>query len=233
MNTRGLCGVWVLLVAMLLGCRTGPAPDSGFLESPERMVHEDRLPFQRVWHDPEIDLERYTEVMISPVHTEYLMEMAWWQEVTFPGDRREGARELGFYLQGRVFGAFERDPNKRLKPMAFASAEPGPHTLVLEMAIVELVPTKPLLSLLGGPTLLGKGTVAIEGRFLDGLTERVIATFADRETPKRSLVNVDDLTWYSHARQIIDEWADQLVAIVNASREERVEDSSPFTLLPW
>jgi hypothetical protein len=223
----------ILLVATLLGCKAGPAPDSGFLESPERMAREARLPFQRVWYDPAVAFERYTEVMIAPVNMEYLMKMDWWKEVTFPGDRRAGGRELGLYLQSRVFDAFEGDPNKRLKPMAFASGEPGPQTLILEMAIVELVPTQPVLNMLGGPTRLGKGTVAIEGRFRDGLSDNVVAMFADRETAKRSVVNVADLTWYSHARKIVDEWAQQLVAITNAGEGERVKDSSSFTLLPW
>jgi hypothetical protein len=147
-----------LVLVLLVGCRTGSAPDSGFLEEPERMTRIERLPFQRVWYDSEVDWTRYTEVIVAPVNTEYLMEMPWWQEVTFPGDRRKDARELGLYLQSGVFDAFEADPNKRLRPIAFASGEPGPQTLLLEMALVELVPTKPVLDVLGGPTRLGAGT---------------------------------------------------------------------------
>jgi hypothetical protein len=228
---------WVFGLAMglvlVLGCRGGPAPDSGFLEEPERMSHVERLPFQRVWYDPEVEWGRYTEVMIAPVNTEHLMEMPWWQEATFPGDRRKDARELGLYLQSRVFDAFEQDPRQRLRPIAFASGEPGPQTLLLEMALVELVPTKPVLDVLGGPTHLGTGTAAIEGRFRDGRTEELLATFADREAGKRSLLSAADLTWYGHAKRIIDDWAKQLVAIVNASEDERVRDSSDFTLKPW
>lgn len=218
---------------LLAGCRAGPAPDSGFLEDPERMTADERFPFQRVWYDPEAPWDGYTELIVAPVNVEHLMAMPWWKEVTFPGDRRKGARELGLYLQSRVFDAFEADPEKRLAPVAFAAVEPGPQTLLLEMALVELQPTRPVLKLLGGPTDLGAGSVAIEGRFRDGTTDRIIGMFADREIAKRSLVNVADLTWYSHAREIIDEWAVQLVAVANAGPEDRVERSSRFQLAPW
>jgi hypothetical protein len=223
----------LLLTCVLSGCRSGPAPDSGFLEDPERMTENERFPFQRVWYDPDAAWDGYTELIVAPVHTEHLMAMPWWKEVSFPGDRREGARELGLYLQSRVFDAFEADPEKRFTPVAFAAVEPGPHTLLLEMALVELHPTRPVLKVLGGPTDLGAGSVAIEGRFRDATTDRIIAMFADRELAKRSFINVADLTWYTHAREIADEWANQLVGVANAGPDDRVERSSRFKLRPW
>jgi hypothetical protein len=226
--------VAALALVLLLGaCAKSTAPDSGFLTEAEKMVPEERLPFDRVWYDREIDFRKYTEVMVLPVNTEFLMEMSWWKDVSFPGDRRAGARELGFRLQTRVFEAFESDPNKRFTPLAFAAKEPEEKTLVLEMALVELIPTKPVLSVLGGPTGLGKGAVAIEGRFVDGRTGDVVAMFADREEAQRSLVNVKDLAWYSHANAIIDAWAEQLVTVTNAGPEGVVERRPRFTLKPW
>ena len=222
-----------LVACSLVACATKPAPDSGFLDDPEKMVKEERLPFDRVWYDREIDFSKYTELMILPVNFEYLMEMSWWGAVTFPGDRRKGARELGFRLQTRVFDAFEQDPNRRFTPLAFAAKEPDAHTLLLEMALVELVPTRPALSVLGGPTTLGKGSLAIEGRFVDARSGRVVAMFADRASAKQSLINVKDLTWYSHANEIVDQWADLLVAVTNAGPEGVVERASRFELKPW
>ncbi len=234
MTPRALIPHAALALALLLGaCAKAPAPDSGFLSDPEKMAAEERFPFDRIWYDGETDFQRYTEIMILPVNTEFLMEMPWWEEVSFPGDRRAGARELGFRLQTRVFDAFQADPNKRFTPIAFAAKEPDETTLVLEMALVDLVPTRPVLSVLGGPTGLGKGSLAIEGRFRDAHTGEVVAMFADREEAQRSLVNVKDLTWYSHAKAIINEWADQLVAVTNAGPEGVVERKPRFTLKPW
>jgi hypothetical protein len=73
----------------------------------------------------------------------------------------------------------------------------------------------------------------MEGKAVDGKTGLVVAMFMDREKGRGSLVNVSDLTWYSHAKKIIDEWAQQGVKIINASENEVVEDSCPVTLLPW
>jgi hypothetical protein len=223
-----------LAVVLLLGaCQTAPAPDSGFLEDSEKMVKEERLPFDRVWYDREVEFQSYTEIMVLPVNTEHLMAMSWWKETSFPGDRRAGARELGFRLQTRVYDAFEADPDKRFTPLAFAAKEPDEHTLLLEMALVELVPTRPVLSVLGGPTTLGKGSLAIEGRFVDARTGEVIAMFADRELARQSLINIKDVTWYAHAKVIIDQWADQLVAVTNAGPEGVVKRAPRFELKPW
>ena len=116
-------------------------------------------------------------------------------------------------------------------------ARPGSRTVILEMALVELVPTKVWLNTvtvgLTTGTPVNRGTVAIEGRIRDGASGKVIATFADREVSKASIVNRADLTWYFHAHRIIDEWAAQLVALVNARESEIVKRSSPFTLKPW
>lgn len=223
----------LLALATLSACATRPAPDSGFLEEPEKMVEDEAFPFQRVWYDRDVDFRKYTEIMVAPVSKEHLMEMAWWKEVSFPGDRRAGARELALYLQRRVSEAFDADPQGRFKPIAFAEKEPDAHTLVLEMALVELTPTRPFLAVVGGPTRLGKGSVAIEGRLRDGPSDRVVALFTDREVGRQSLIHVKDVTWYAHARAVIDEWAKQLVAVLSAGPEERVQRSSRFTLKPW
>ncbi len=222
-----------LLLAALVACKGGPAPPSGFLESPERMATDEELPFDKGWREPGVDWTPYTEIMVAPVNTNYLMEMSWWGGLSFAGDRRKDARELGLYLQSRMFDAFESDPRQRYKPLAFAEEEPGPETLLLELALVEIVPPKMVLKLLGGPTGLGTGTVAIEARIRDATSQKVLAMFADRRTTKRGVLNLPRTSWTSHAEEIIDDWSVELVEIANRRPGERVEGASPFKLRPW
>ena len=51
----------------------------------------------------------------------------------------------------------------------------------------------------------------MEGRIRDGETSEIIVKFIDRERGKQSLLNIKDLTWYSHVEAVIEEWAQQFV----------------------
>ena len=88
--------------------------------------------------------------------------------------------------------------------------------MILEIALVEVVPNKAELGALG---------LAATGE--------VVAMFADREAGKFGPINLRRATWYGHAHKIIEEWAEQFVEIVNAPPGEKVKDTATFTLLPW
>jgi len=46
-------------------------------------------------------------------------------------------------------------------------------------------------------------------------------------------MGIANLTWYSHARHIIDDWAGQIVSVMKSGGSEHVEDLPAFTLQPW
>ena len=114
---------------------------------------------------------------------------------------------------------------------------PGDRTLILELAITELVPGKAVLGLLGvaswaAPPLIGvpvgtvasfadDGWMAIEGRVRDGGTGEVLAMFADREKGKTRILDLESATWYGHARESMNDWAEQLVQLANTPKDVR------------
>ena len=121
-----------------------------------------------------------------------------------------------------------------------------PHSLVLEVAIIEVVPSKVLLNALGyAPFFVGTGitvvrtlandksTVAFEARVRDAATGEVVALAADREAEQFTPVDLRGLIWYSDAEGIIDDWSHQFVTIANAKPGEKIEASARFRLLPW
>lgn len=57
-------------------------------------------------------------------------------------------------------------------------------------------------------------------------------TFADRENAKFSPIHVDDFSRIGHAEAIIDEWAGQLVHVLNRKPGEIIKDPSRFRLNP-
>jgi hypothetical protein len=80
--------------------------------------------------------------------------------------------------------------------------------------------------------LNAQGAVAIEGVLRDADTGELLFAFADRESGKLAPVNLNDFTRYSHARDIINDWARQLNRIIAGRGAVRVVDTSPVTLLP-
>jgi hypothetical protein len=76
------------------------------------------------------------------------------------------------------------------------------------------------------------GWMAIEGRVRDVKTGPVMAMFADREAAKTRIIDVEAATWYGHARESMNDWAEQFVVMANTPKDVSVEDSSAFTLMP-
>ena len=223
--------VLIMAVFILVGCKAAPAPPAGFIQNHQIMIKDQKLPFQCVWYDPDADWDGYTQVLVAPVNTRYLSKADWWESVTFAADRHKDSYRIANYMQTKVRDAFNSDPQRRFEP----AESSGPRTLTLEMALVELVPTKVWLNAIGTifAVTVDHGSVAMEAKVRDGASGNVVATFADREHGKSSLVSVANLTWYSHAEHIIDDWAAQIVEVMKTSGTKPVADSPAFTLQPW
>ena len=243
---RGPVVILVLAAALAsAGClrKAKPGPSAGFIP-PENLEKPGDLPFHKAWRSL-ANWDRYTEIYIAPFNTDHLREMTWWEKLERGDKVKEDAMELALYAQTTFREAFANDPKKRFQVVDL----PGPKSLIAEFAIVEVVPNKVVLDALGyaagpvaGPagsaaanvqTATTQSTVAFEARMRDGATKQVVAMFADREHEKYFPVNLKDLTWYGHAKAIIDEWANQFVKIANQQPGEIIKDSPLFDLKPW
>lgn len=227
------------------GCigKAKPASPAGFIP-PENLEKPSDLPFHKAWRSL-ANWDRYTEIYIAPFNTEYLREMTWWEKLERGEKVKQDAVELAGYAQEIFKEAFRSDPNKRFQVVE----TPGPKTLIAEFALTEVVPNKVVLDALGyaagpvaGPagsaaagaqTATTQSTVSFEARMRDGETKQVVAMFADREHEKYFPVNLKDLTWYGHAKAILNEWAKQFVHVANQQPGEIIKDSPLFDLRPW
>jgi len=227
--------------------KAGPAPDSGFLPTPERMAeHRERAPFHRLWIEDGFHVRDYHRLAVASVNTDHALARSTWAKVNLrefevEDDLKGIAREF----QSIVIDAFRKSPTNQF---AIVDA-PDDQTLVLELAITELVPSKAFLATIGlaawaAPLEVGvpvgamaafaeSGWTAMEGRVRIGPDGPVVIMFADREQAKMRVVDLQSITWYGHARESMHDWADQLVALANTPHEFKVEDSSGFALLPW
>ncbi len=224
-----------------------PAPDSGFLTESERMAeNRERAPFNRAWADPDFAAANYQSIVVAPVNTQFVLEQSTWAK-TNPRNiviEDDLERIAGDFRQ-TVIEKFRESEQNRLAVVDSA----GDETMILELAITELVPGKAFLGMIGlaawaAPLPVGvpvgaaasfadDGWMAIEGRVRDASTGQVMAMFADRERPKTRILDLEAATWYGHARESMNDWAVQLVALANTPKDVQVEDSSWFELLPW
>ena len=229
--------------AALVGCKAAPAPSVGFAD-PSLMKHDPSVPFNRYWRKPDFDLKNYDRIYVAEVNTAYMLKMTDWQKGERQADIEKDVHTLATYTRNSIMKALRDDPKHRFKVLDTAPTDSG--ALICEVALIEVVPSKVVLNVLGyAPFFIGTGitvvrtvandksSVAFEGRTRDAATGQVVMLAADRETEQFAPVNVRGLTWYSDAEGIIDVWSKQFVQILNAKPGEKVEGSPTFRLLPW
>ena len=106
----------------------------------------------------------------------------------------------------------------------------GPLFLSMVLSLASL----PAKAAIGGAFESGfKSYIAFEARFRDAITGKVLITYADRETQKTAFVSFKDYTYFAHIREIIDEWAQQTVKMLNRQAGKKIEDSPVFVFSPW
>lgn len=225
--------------------KAAPAESTDFIAE-EMMDKPDDLPFQKFWKRTGASLENYSKIFIAPINTDYLVENGWWKDLGMK-DVESDIVKIADKAQDTIIQAFKNDPERRFTVVSGPQAD----TLVLEMAITELVPNKAgfqaaltaasmgtgelavsAASAVGG-SLGSKSSIAFEMRIRDGETNEVIGMIADREEEQVSIVNVKNYTWYGDVNAIIKTWANQFVQVANRTPGEVIADTPVFTFKLW
>lgn len=249
MNTHIITGgIAALLLGSLTSCQifeAAPAADSGFNHSTAKT--QTRAAFlQKTWvaqpYRGKPIKDHFTSVYIAPVNTGFMEKQSWWQQQT--GVRKaELASDIRKFAEGMRNQFNQSIANYPGKSIQLANG-PGNGVLVIELALVELVPSNAYWNagasaagfVVPGAGLLsaaGAGSIAIEGRIKDGTTNQVIATFKDRRKDKVAPVNIGSYTWYHGAEGNIADWAAEFAELLNTTPDHVVKRPSPVTLMPW
>jgi Protein of unknown function (DUF3313) len=254
LNVKGIHIASALLACLcwMAGCKATAAPESGYLANSGEMKKRADSPFDRSWLDRKIDESNYTELLVRPVNIQYVKAQNIWEQASVRdlGSLHKDFEEIAAYTRKAFIDAAEKDPKHRFKVVQTA----GPKTAVLELAIVQLVPSKAGLNAIGliGPIASGsvmaleiaggavtnsqdsgEGVIAIEGRIRDGATGKVIYMFADRERGQMAALNIAEYTWWEPERRIIDIWAKDLIELASTPANQRVKEPATFELLLW
>jgi hypothetical protein len=232
-----------LAAATLVGCKAAPAPSVGFADS-ANMKSDPDVPFNRFWRKPNVNWANYNTIYIADVNTAYMLNTTTWQKGERHSTIESDVRTLAGNARDSLKKALREDPHHRLTVVD--SPTKDPHALVLEVALIEVVPSKVLLNALGyAPFFIGTGitvartigqdksSAAFEARVRDAATGEVVMLAADRESEQLAIIDLRGLTWYSDVDGMIDEWSKQAVLIANSKPGEKVEGYSTFRLLPW
>ncbi|TLD72377.1 DUF3313 domain-containing protein [Phragmitibacter flavus] len=224
-----------------------PAQLSSFVEFPDQMKKSrERAPFHKVWSSPNPEVRGRAipkrQIFIAPVTLQHLRPVGKplvRKEIELGSITRDEAG-MAKQLRQEFAGAFARSE----RPRYVLSRYPGPDTVTLELALVELNPTSPkgnvvktgLKFVIGPFAGLGgyftKGNVAIEGKVRNSQTGELIFQFADNEADKMTLYTLRDFRAYGHADVSMKEWARQFELFTRTPPGVRVEDSFCFTLDP-
>lgn len=199
-----------------------------------------------VWVSPEVKgkavSELFTQVYFTPVATGRLKNQGWWaaQSPIKQQQLEVEARKLASHMNQALATAARNDPARRLTVVG----QPGPGTLIVDMAIIELVPAKAYWNaaattagfIVPGAGLLGaagSGSIGIEGRLRDGNTGKVIASFRDHMKDKMAVVNLDSYTWYAGSEANLNEIAVKTARVLNSDKGTVVTQSSPIKLAAY
>lgn len=237
------------IILGLSGCsllKASPTEFAVFVPKPKALAEQrDRAPFNGYWvADPEGYYElrnSYRQVYIEEVDTSYVkktyLESSGSEETKKA--RIEEAEQLANYFKAKIKLILE----DREEPLVRFSDFPQPETLKLNLALTQVVPTNPGVNFAGtvagffvpGGGLIkyfGEGSVAMEGFVEDGKDASVEEQYKDREGQKSSPFTLKDYQRYSHIRAAIDDWAVQLVELLNTEPDFTVEDSLPVSVNP-
>ncbi len=176
------------------GAVIAPAPNTAFTpDAPQRETKLAYLPFQKAWIKPGFDFKAFPYLVVAPVNTQYMLKMDWLNKlssVNYLTNVKQDINELAVYFQNQVITDFQNGPNHRFIVLDYP-AQQTQGVLQLELALIEVDPSKPVLNALGwlqpgggtAAALVNQRRAAFEGRIRDLNTNEIVATFADRNMP--------------------------------------------------
>lgn len=214
-----------------------PAPVTKFTPAPEKLeTKAATFPFDRFWYEKGIDWNRYKKIKVLPVDTANLLEDSLWQSMNSEyifADKE--VKELAEYMRKKFIEELKAARKSGLTVTDTVDNE----TLVLQLSLTQLVPTKAVLNatwttvgmvvpFVSMANVLNSGCVAFEGQIRDGGTGKVLVMFTDRQKDAGAVVNIRDYSYYAGSYGTVDRWAKSFAEMTEAEDANKVEKPFPF-----
>ncbi|MDD3118712.1 MAG: DUF3313 family protein [Victivallales bacterium] len=247
----------VLLLPLFSGCnstparKSDPAPETVYIPASYRPLMKNiaRSGVQKAWLKP-AQIRNYSRIVVAVVVAPKQIATTGWERFSsryLAADYDEDIRYLAKYAGKSFLDAFKKSRSLQLVTRS------GPSTLVLEFALVQVVPNKPVLGAVGNIsnlTPLGLlllplkltwqgdsndtgGAIAMEAVLRDSVTGEVVGVFADRRKGKTAIFSLNDFTAYANIRGIIDAWTANTVTMldqIRSGKQVRIKDETGFVV---
>jgi len=191
--------------------RVAAAPLSDFLPDHQLLERQpDTFPFHYLYVKD--CPKRYQYVYVAPVETKHLRESKGWEafDRKLSGKLSTDVDALAVFMRKAYVQAFRKATVPGRLMVTDDKSKPG--TLIVEPALVSLVPTKAELAAAGiaasvavpgiglVTTLASPGSITVECRVRDAATGEIVAMYADTEKDPNAIIAPASLTWTYSAR---------------------------------
>jgi hypothetical protein len=235
-----------LLLLFLLGCslkeRAAPVVAT-FLDGVPVESTVEGIPFEHAWLGPTRKEREYHSVYIKPVRADMLSPDEWKRSrglaVTSKEEFDKIAAVLARYFRIRLLGELNKVANPRFEVVE----APREDSLVVELALTELVLSEPVVRGLGlaapvpgvdvALSTISDPHVAFAARATDSSGTKLLATVADRRFPPVRVIDLNKLRATSSAREIVSQWSRELAETIQTDELTPVERSSWYSLWVW
>lgn len=192
------------------------------------LVHDRKKEFDGIWvipPTPHYHNMHHGRLYFSPLDTSLIKDK-------YPEEAALLQTQMHDLIVRKVGEALVENNKKKHVDWHLADS-PGKATLIVEMQIVKLEPTKGGVNLLGfigsffspvpGTTTVlsqfTKGSIGIEGRIYDPVRHRSIFEFKDTNKDKTLLFSFNDYGRFGHSEENMEKWADALAELIRKSAQ--------------
>jgi len=247
-------GLTMALLASVLGCvegktpeekfhsrmRADPVPVSDFLPDHDLLVRQpNTFPFHYFYLKEQS--KAYEYVRIAPVDISKLRSSNSWNEFDKALAGKLGTRveDLANFMKKAYEQSFRNVASS--SNLEVTDRTNLPKTLVIEPALIALVPTKAELNALGvaanfvvpglgivSSAMFGGGSITVECRVRDAATGELVAMYADTETEPKAVIQASQFSWTYSARINIKQIAEDTARVLSAKDYREIRRKFPI-----
>ena len=221
--------------------KADPLPPTSFLPDHQLLIDQNAsFPFNRMWYDKDMDWKRITKMKFTAVDVSHMLSENWWDKISEANvaKMKNDVPELAEYTRNSFIRNIRRDTGNHFAVVDNVDE----HTAIVQIALVQLVPTKAFFNAVGTTVgffipgvsfinVVNSGCVAMECKIIDGKTGKVIAMLTDRAKDESAIIDINGYTWYGHAKEMIDEWAKGFAKISVAKDPTKIKREFPISLI--
>lgn len=182
-----------------------------------------RVPFDHAWRSPDVQIQDYKHIVVSPVTTAYLRKDQWLESGSTYVPSQEAYVKQCNALAGKFTASLKSEFAKESSGYQLTQTQSKPATLILEVALTEVTFGRPAgyvgaMAVPGGSLLNAAAAspiVAFEARVRDAASGKIVATAADRRGTRLKLIDFNQLTYQKANEEICGEWSKQLMEATN------------------